>query len=104
MLLLSFFAVRSGIFPMIGLAYVLHYVIYLALIIFLFYRKFGGVISAENAWLFLINAVIIAGIVISKGFFSDNITYIIGSILIAFYFYRSRKEYLFMLNTILKRK
>jgi enterobacterial common antigen flippase len=104
MLLLSFFAVRSGLFPMIGLAYVLHYVIYLALIIFLFYRKFGGMISAENIWLFLINAVIIAGIVISKGFFSDNITYVIGCIFIALYFYRSRKEYLFMLNTILKRK
>lgn len=104
MLVLSFFAVRSGIFPMMGLAYVLHYIVYLLVITFLFYRRFSGIITKENIGVFLFNAVIIATIIVSKGFLSDLATYAVGSVLILFYFYRSRKEYAFMFRTVFRKR
>lgn len=104
MLVLNFFAVKSGIFPMMGLAYVLHYVVYLLLITYLFFRRFSGLITKGNIGLFLFNAVIIATIIVSKGFLSDLATYAVGSALILFYFYRSRKEYAFMFNTVFRKR
>jgi enterobacterial common antigen flippase len=104
MLFFSFFAVRSGQFQMIGLAYVAHYIIYLSLITYLFYKKFNGVISKENLRLFFINALIIASIIIAKIFLIDTYTYVLGSLLILFYFFRSRNEYLFMVKSIFNRK
>lgn len=104
MLFLSFFAVRSGHFQMIGLAYVLHYVIYLALITYVFSKKFQGVIASENIRIFAFNALIICMIILAKLYLEDVYSYILGSSLILFYFYRSRKEYLFMVKSVLKRR
>jgi PST family polysaccharide transporter len=104
MLILSYFAVRSGQFALLGLAFVLHYIIYLAVITFIFRNRFEGSLSGENIRLFMVNALIIGGIMVSKSAFSPWVTYLIGCTLIAAYFYRSRKEYLFMMNTILKKR
>ncbi len=103
MLILAWIAVQSGVFANMGLAYVLHYIIYLALITFLFLRYYEGQISTENIRLFLFNSVIIAGIILAKGYLADYQAYLVGSLLILFFLYRSRKEYLFMINTVLKR-
>jgi len=104
MLVLAFFATRSGNFSYMGLAYVLHYVVYLATITFIFYRRFSGYILPENIKLFFINAGIIALIIVAKSYIGDVFTYIVGSLLIVSYFYYSRKEYLFMINTIFKKR
>jgi|GEM_PF-7104091 len=104
MLALCFFAVRSGNFAYIGVAYVLHYVIYLITIIIVFYRRFEGYILPENIKMFLVNASVITLIIISKAFMSETITYVVGSILILAYFYASRKEYSFMINTIFRKR
>lgn len=104
MLVLCFFAVRSGNFAYIGVAYVLHYVIYLITITIVFCRRFEGYILPENIKMFLVNASVIAIIIISKAFMSETITYVVGSILILAYFYASRKEYSFMINTIFRKR
>jgi enterobacterial common antigen flippase len=104
MLVLSYFATRSGNFAYMGLAYVLHYVVYLAVITVVFYRRFNGYILPENIKLFFINASIIALIIIARGFIGETVTYIVGSLLTLFYFYFSRKEYSFMINTIFRKR
>lgn len=104
MLLLSFIALQTGVFGFMGLAYVLHYIVYLALITFLFYKRFNGRITTVNINLFLLNAAIITAIIIAKGFLTDKATYVLGSLLIILYFFRSRKEYMFMINSILKKR
>jgi len=103
-LLLILLAISLHQFPFLGLAYVLHYVIYLVVITYLFYKKFNGYITKENIKLFLTNAVIVAAIVIAKKNVSETITYIIGSVLIASFFYMSRKEYGFMFQSIFKKR
>jgi PST family polysaccharide transporter len=104
MLLLSFLAMQTGRFEMIGLAYLLHYVIYLALITWLFMNYFSGSISRENVILFAMNAIIIAGIILAKVFLDEWASYSIGGFFILFYLYRSREEYRFMFNTIFKKR
>jgi PST family polysaccharide transporter len=104
MLVLCFWAVQSGHFTNIGLAYLLHYVIYLALIVGIFYRRFKGRIYARNTSSFFINAVLILAITLTRRFFGENITYIIGSLLITGYFYYAREEYIFMFRSLFRRK
>lgn len=103
-LVLIFIAIWLNNFPYLGLAYVLHYIIYLLVISYIFYKKFNGYITQENIKLFVINAIIVAAIIIAKKSLSDNVTYIFGSCLILIFFYTSRKEYQFMLQSILKKR
>lgn len=104
LLILNFAAIGLANFPYLGLAYVSHYIIYLAVITYLFYKRFGGFITAENIRTFLINASIITIIVIAKNFFVPAVTYIVGTLLIAMFFYISRKEYSLMLNAVLRKR
>lgn len=103
-LLLNFGAIWLANFSFLGLAYVLHYIIYLAVIVYLFYKRFNGFITPENIRTFLVNAAIITTIVIAKKFLTSTATYIIGSLLIATFFYVSRKEYAIMFNAVLKKR
>lgn len=104
MLLLNFLALQTGVFAFMGLAYVLHYVVYLVLITVLYYKRFNGQIMPAQMRLFVLNGVIITLIIIAKVLVSETITYVIGSALILFYFYRSRREYIYMIRSILKKR
>ncbi len=99
-----YFGRKQYDFPLIGLAYVLHFIIYLFAIVLIFYKKFNGYITKENIKTFSINAFIITGIIIAKIIFNPIVVYILGSALIAIFFYVCRNEYLFMLNSILNKK
>lgn len=103
-LVLILIAIALNNFPYIGLAYVLHYIIYLIVIVFIFYKKFDGYISWHNIKLFIANAAIVAVIIIAKKNMTDFQTYIVGSCFILFYFYLSRKEYSYMLKSIFKKR
>lgn len=104
MLILSFVAVKVlHDFSYIGIAYLIHYVIYLLFISYLFITYFNGNFSKSNIILFSSNVLIITSIIFVKSLQNDLITYIIGSLLITIYFYFSRKEYSYIIKTILKR-
>jgi O-antigen/teichoic acid export membrane protein len=103
-LTLILIAVWLNNFPFLGLAYVLHYIIYLVLITYLFYKRFDGYITKQNIKLFVVNIVLVFLIIIGKKLVSENIAYIFGSILILLYFYLSRKEYIYMFNSIVKKR
>ncbi len=103
-LLLILLAIKLNNFPYLGLAYVLHYIIYLILIVFLFYKKFDGYITKNNIKLFLANCLIIAIIIVGKKLIEENVMYLIGSSLILIYMYFSRKEYIYMFNSIVKKR
>jgi PST family polysaccharide transporter len=103
-LILILIAIALNNFPFLGLAYVLHYIIYLMLIVYLFYKKFDGYITKENIKLFITNLILVALIIIGKKLVSETILYIIGSGLILLYLYLSRKEYIYMFNSIVKKR
>ena len=103
MLVLSWLAMHTGRFETIGMAYLAHYIIYLALITVLFFRFFDGDISRENRMLFLMNAAIITAIMLVKAFLPEPVAYVAGTLMVIFYLYRSREEYKFMFNTIFRR-
>lgn len=104
LLLLNFGAIWMANFPYLGLAYVTHYIIYLSVIIYLFYKRFNGFITPENIRTFFINAAIITTIVIAKNFFIPAVTYVVGSALIVMFFYISRREYSLMLSAVFKKR
>ena len=104
LLLLNLGAIWLANFSFLGLAYVAHYVIYLTVIIYLFYKRFDGFIVKENIKTFLLNAAIIAIIVVVKEIFIPAVTYTVGTLLIAMFFYISRKEYAFMFNSVVKKR
>jgi PST family polysaccharide transporter len=103
-LILILIAIGLNNFPFLGLAYVLHYIIYLLLIVYLFYINFDGYITKDNIKLFIINLLLVGLIIIGKKLLPETISYIIGSVLILVYLYLSRKEYIYMFNSIVKKR
>ena len=104
LLFLNLGAIWMANFPLLGLAYVLHFVIYLGVIIYIFYRKFNGYITKNNMKTFVINASVITIIIIAKILFVPVVTYVLGSLLILSFFYICRNEYIFMFNSIFNKQ
>jgi PST family polysaccharide transporter len=107
LLIFNYLAILTNFFPNIGLAYVLHYVVYLVVISFIFIKKYGGFFTNANIKFFLLNACTIGLVIFLKYQFTDTkeyIIYIIGAFLVALFFYACRKEYIYMFKAVFKKR
>jgi O-antigen/teichoic acid export membrane protein len=103
-LILILIAVSISNFSYLGIAYILHYIIYMLLIIYLFYKKYEGYISMRNVYSFLINCCIIALVIVFKKTLTVNLAYTAGIFLVLLYLFIVRKDYIEMFKVILKRR
>ncbi len=102
-LILVFIAFYLESFTFLGIAYVLHYIIYLITVSTMFGKFYKGYFSRKNIMLFVLNSFFIISIIFSK-FFLPNLIGILSSLLIiAIAFYLSRKEYKYMLQSVLNK-
>lgn len=104
-LALILLAIFLGSFYYLGIAYVIHYVIYLVVISIIYIKKYKGHFERKNVLLFLANLVVAFGIMLIQ-FFAKNeiIAKASGLVLVLVYLYVARKEYQFMLKAILKKR
>lgn len=102
-LILVFVALSLNNFEYLGVAYVLHYLIYLFFISFVFIKYYEGFFRLKNVFLFILNACTILCIVLSKLFLSFELALTINLSIIAIAFYISRKEYGLILSSVTKK-
>ena len=103
-LLLILGALYVAKFELLGLAYVLHYIIYLVAISLIFHKFYSGSFTRENYQLFTLNVIIIAIILLSKHFLTFYLMSTVSFLLIGFMFYRGRDEYLLIFQSIMNKK
>lgn len=99
-LILVFIAFYLESFFFLGIAYVVHYVIYLVAISIMFNRSYNGYFSKKNIILFIINSAFIACIIAAKFSLPRFSGFSVSVCLILTALYLSRKEYLFMIKAI----
>jgi PST family polysaccharide transporter len=98
-LLLIILAVYLHSFEWLGIAYLIHYIIYIVFVIAVYFNHFNGEIESSNVIFFLINISVIFLLVLGK-LFVKSYAFTVAPILILFMLYMGRKEYEFILQSI----
>lgn len=102
-LVLVFVAFYLDSFIFLGIAYILHYVIYLVTIGFMFKRFYHGNLTMDNLGLFGLNVLCIVLIMFVKWFIDYWTALLICSLIVLFILYLSRKEYFLIFQSIFKK-
>ncbi len=98
-LVLILLAIYWESFEWLGIAYILHYIIYIIFAITVFIIRFKGEIQKQNVLFFLLNVAVIIVLILGKVFI-DGYEYLIAPLLILFMFYIGRKEYKFIIQSL----
>lgn len=98
-LALILLAIHWNSFAWLGLAYIIHYILYILFALAVFIRRFNGDISKQNILFFILNVSVILALIVGKTYV-DGYEYFVAPLLIAFMFFMGRKEYKFIIQSL----
>jgi O-antigen/teichoic acid export membrane protein len=100
LLAFNLLAIYLGKFSLIGPAYLAHYICYLAVVTFFYYRFYNGKITGDNGKIILVNSVFISLVVCLKLLAPKTVVYLVGVPVLLAYLYFSRKEIKTLLRSL----